>query len=348
MFSKRRKHLENHLFNAEEATGSKQTIKRSRILDPIDLPSSDTESIDEGGADMRSITTQRQQQQTVYNVPGPSTQPSMTIPGEERRSSGSIMTTRRSSMEHEIVTGPTIISPESFSMNHEPPITRMVKEEEQDVDLDSVFSGADQSVSLAGGEGFSFARSAVTSVRTRQPHHQVQRKRIRKEQGSNWAPMDDETRTQIDRIIKKTTDASMAIFKNEGLPTKEILAFRPVLKRYSDITKKRIQRTLIPANTTAKMFDPKHMEDSIARLETESKSQLSSLIEIERNALAEEVALEDDEKELERLKEEYQTELELAEKDKDKLSSIDSTWNAPAPRNDYVLNLWKCPSSKFI
>ncbi|KAG2225105.1 hypothetical protein INT45_011787 [Circinella minor] len=324
MFSKRRKHLENHLFNAEEATGSKQIIKRSRILDPIDLPPSDTESIDEGGAGMRSITTQ---QQTIYNVPEPpepSIQPSMTIPREERKSSGSIMTTRRSLMEHEIVTRPTIIPPEPFSLNHEPPITRMIKEEEgQDIDLDSVFSDVDQSVSLAGGEGFSFARSAVTSVRSRQPHHQIQRKRIRKEQGSDWAPMDDETRTQIDRIIKKTTE-------------------------YSDMTKKRIQRTLIPANTTAKMFDPKHMEDSLACLETETKSQLRSLIEIERNTLAEEIALEDDEKELERLKEEYQKELELAEKYKDKLSSIDSTWSAPAPRNDYVLNLWKCPSSKFI
>ena len=55
----------------------------------------------------------------------------------------------------------------------------------------------------------------------------------------------------------------MASFKDEGLPAKEILAFRPVLKRYSDMTKKRIQRTLIPASTSSKMFDPKYMEDSI-------------------------------------------------------------------------------------
>ena len=45
---------------------------------------------------------------------------------------------------------------------------------------------------------------------------------------------------------------------------------------------------------------------------------------MERNTLAEEVALEDDEKELERLKEEYQKELELAEKDKEKLSVSDN------------------------
>ena len=151
MFTKRRRHLEKQLFNAEETTGFRQTTKRSRILDPIDLPSSDTESIDEGGVAMRSITT------TTYNVLEPSIQRPMTAPGGEHKSSGSIMTNRRSLMEHEIVAKPTTVPPESFSMNHELPVTTMVQEEEQDIDHDSVFSGVGRSVSLAGGEGFSFA-----------------------------------------------------------------------------------------------------------------------------------------------------------------------------------------------
>ena len=150
MFTKRRRHLEKQLFNAEETTGFRQTTKRSRILDPIDLPPSDTESIDEGGVAMRGITT-------THSAPDLSIQHPMTAPREEHKSSGSVMTSRRSLMGHELVAKQTIVPPESFSMNHEPAVTTMVQEEEQDIDHDSIFSGVGRSISLAGGEGFSFA-----------------------------------------------------------------------------------------------------------------------------------------------------------------------------------------------
>ncbi|KAI9487990.1 hypothetical protein BDB00DRAFT_81109 [Zychaea mexicana] len=163
------------------------------------------------------------------------------------------------------------------------------------------------------------------------------------------APMDDAMRAEVYKILKKAVSQAMDdIVKELGLPkSAEHVSVHSALTRMMDVLQKRIYRTPIPSDVKAKMFNREKMEASNAKIEATIKSMLSQLITVERGAREDEIKLEEEKKQFERLQELERTEQERTNKKREELMGIDKLLAQGPPEDDYVLSLLHYPSSKF-